>query len=88
MKINSRTGYKQQKFLHFVRDAVYAVAHALHDVQVDVCGKSYVGMCDKMRHIDGELLSKYLNNVTFKGECAFCANMWYTVGVQYIFNYL
>ncbi|XP_011307133.1 metabotropic glutamate receptor 3 isoform X1 [Fopius arisanus] len=64
----SESGYKQQKFLHFVRDAVYAIAHALHDMQVNVCGKNHVGMCDKMRHIDGDTLSLYLNAVTFKDE--------------------
>ncbi|XP_034939514.1 metabotropic glutamate receptor 3-like [Chelonus insularis] len=68
MKINFRMGYKQQKFLHFVRDAVYAVANTLHNLQVEVCGKNFVGICKRMRHIDGEILLKYLNTVTFKDE--------------------
>lgn len=68
MKMKYRTGYKQQKFIHFVRDAVYAVAHALHNLQVDICGRNFVGICNSMRHIDGETLSKYLNTVTFKGK--------------------
>ncbi|XP_063988055.1 metabotropic glutamate receptor 6-like [Diachasmimorpha longicaudata] len=68
LKINSETGYKQQKFLHFVRDSVYAVAHALHDMYVNVCGEHYEGMCEGMKHIDGETLSRYLNTVTFKDE--------------------
>ncbi|XP_057342026.1 metabotropic glutamate receptor 3-like isoform X2 [Microplitis mediator] len=71
MKMKYRTGYKQQKFIHFVRDAVYAVAHALHNLQVDICGKNFVGICNSMRHIDGETLSKYLNTVTFKDEAGY-----------------
>lgn len=68
IKINLHTGYRQQKFIHFVRDAVYAVAHALHNLQVDLCGKNFIGMCKTMKHIDGEILSKYLNSVTFNGK--------------------
>ncbi|KAK0093640.1 hypothetical protein PV326_013034 [Microctonus aethiopoides] len=68
IKINLHTGYRQQKFIHFVRDAVYAVAHALHNLQVDLCGKNYIGMCKTMKHIDGEILSKYLNSVTFNDD--------------------
>ncbi|CAG5104224.1 Similar to Grm4: Metabotropic glutamate receptor 4 (Mus musculus) [Cotesia congregata] len=68
MKMKYRTAYKQQRFIHFVRDAVYAVAHALHNLQVEACGKNFIGICDRMRHIDGETLSKYLSTVTFKDE--------------------
>lgn len=68
LKINAKSGYKQQKFLHFVRDAVYSVAYALHDLQLEKCGKNFHGMCDELRHIDGTTLCKYLKNVTFKGD--------------------
>ena len=69
--INAETGYKQQKFLHFVRDAVYSVAYALHDLQIEKCGKHFYGMCDELKHIDGATLCKYLENVTFKGDFFF-----------------
>ncbi|CAG2063765.1 unnamed protein product, partial [Timema podura] len=63
----SHGGYKQQRYLHFVRDAVYSVAHALHDLQVDLCGAGKSGVCDRMKHIDGETLHGYLHNVSFNG---------------------
>lgn len=61
-------GYRQQRYLHFVRDAVYAVAQALHNLQVKECGPGATGVCEKMRHIDGDLLRTYLANVTFNGK--------------------
>ena len=67
-KIARQTGYKQQKFVHFVRDAVYSVAHALHDMFVDKCGENHRGMCEGLKHIDGQTLSTYLANVSFKGS--------------------
>jgi hypothetical protein len=60
--------YRQQKYLHFVRDAVYAVAHALHDLQASLCGPGVAGVCEDMQHIDSHLLRAYLANVTFNGE--------------------
>nr|CAD7426273.1 unnamed protein product [Timema monikensis] len=63
----SHGGYKQQRYLHFVRDAVYSVAHALHDLQVYLCGAGKPGVCDSMKHIDGETLHGYLHNVSFNG---------------------
>ncbi|XP_033223425.1 metabotropic glutamate receptor 8-like [Belonocnema kinseyi] len=64
----SDAGYKQQRFLHFVRDAVYSVAYALHDLQVEKCGSGFNGLCPDMMHIDGETLSEYLSKVSFKDE--------------------
>ena len=64
---NEWKGYRQQRYLHFVRDAVYAVAHALHDLQRDRCGHNYNGMCPEMKHIDGDTLRSYLGNVSFEG---------------------
>ncbi|XP_046477673.1 metabotropic glutamate receptor 6 isoform X1 [Neodiprion pinetum] len=68
LTIEEANGYKQQRFLHFVRDAVYAVAYALHDLHQVRCGKNYTGICDDMRHIDGETISAYLSNVSFNDE--------------------
>lgn len=61
-------GYRQQRYLHFVRDAVYAVAQALHNMQATLCGPGVTGVCKAMRHIDGDLLRTYLANVTFNGK--------------------
>jgi hypothetical protein len=61
-------GYRQQRYLHFVRDAVYAVAQALHNLQIKLCGPGATGVCEEMQHIDGELLRTYLANVTFNGK--------------------
>jgi hypothetical protein len=66
-KITRESGYKQQKYIHFVRDAVYAIAHALHDMFTNKCGKTYRGMCKDTKHIDGETLIQYIANVSFKG---------------------
>ena len=62
-------GYNQQSYLHFVYDSVFAFAHALTKMQHDLCGDSYVGMCDAMQpeRIDGTSLLRYLENVSFTG---------------------
>ncbi|XP_071451567.1 metabotropic glutamate receptor 3-like [Hetaerina americana] len=65
LKLSSSTGYKQQRYLHFVRDAVYSIAVALHNMFVDRCGTDYFGLCDEMRHIEGEELREYIRNVSF-----------------------
>jgi hypothetical protein len=61
-------GYRQQRYLHFVRDAVYAVAQALHNLHVHLCGRGNTGVCRAMEHIDGDVVRTYLANVTFNGE--------------------
>lgn len=67
LRINRSNGYKQRRFLHFVRDAVYAVAYALRDMQVDICGEGYSGLCEQMRPVDERMFSRYLAKVSFKG---------------------
>jgi len=61
-------GYRQHRYLHFVRDAVYAVAKALHNLHAQLCGPDFTGVCKAMEHIDGDILRTYLANVTFNGE--------------------
>ncbi|XP_076278520.1 metabotropic glutamate receptor 6 [Lasioglossum baleicum] len=68
LRIDRTNGYKQRRFLHFVRDAVYAVAYALRDAQIDMCGRRYFGICERMRSMDGETFSRYLTKVSFKDE--------------------
>jgi len=33
-----------------------------------VCGEDFVGLCDQMKPIDGEVLLRFLRQVNFKGE--------------------
>ncbi|WAR15526.1 GRM-like protein, partial [Mya arenaria] len=53
--------------LQFVSDAILAFAYAIHNMHVNVCGRSYVGVCPAMDPIDGEQLKNYLLNVNFTG---------------------
>lgn len=59
--------FVEVKYLHFVRDAVYAYAHALHRQWEDECG-SIPGVCEKMRNSDGSSLKFYLENANFTGN--------------------
>ena len=78
-QVQSReNGYLQNTFLPFVIDAVYAFAHALHQMQQDHCPGSE-GLCReiletrgllKQTVIKGELLLQYLHNVSFEGTSA------------------
>lgn len=60
-------GYKQQRYLHFVRDAVYAVAHALHELRIETCGENTIGICEGMHHLNETKFIELLRGVTFNG---------------------
>uniref|UniRef100_UPI0037E7FFF3 metabotropic glutamate receptor 4-like n=1 Tax=Semicossyphus pulcher TaxID=241346 RepID=UPI0037E7FFF3 len=65
-RIGKDSSYEQEGKVQFVIDAVYAMAHALHNMHKDLCpGK--VGLCAKMDTINGTLLLKYIRNVNFTG---------------------
>lgn len=66
-QISPATGYKQLPTLHFVRDAVYAFAFALHNMHKDKCN-GLPGLCAAMDKIDGAELKHYIEKVTFKGK--------------------
>ncbi|XP_022240495.1 metabotropic glutamate receptor 4-like, partial [Limulus polyphemus] len=66
-RISPSNGYTQTPALHFVRDAAYAFAHALHDLHKYVCGGEE-GLCDAMVRIDGPTLKGYLQQIKFKDE--------------------
>ncbi|XP_041353845.1 metabotropic glutamate receptor 5-like isoform X2 [Gigantopelta aegis] len=55
---------EQDSKLGFVMNAVYTMAHALHNMHRDVCGKVH-GLCDKITPINGTLYLQYLLNVSF-----------------------
>lgn len=66
-RIGKDSSYEQEGKVMFVIDAVYAMAHALHNMHKDLCpGK--VGLCSKMDPVDGALLLKYIRNVKISGK--------------------
>ncbi|XP_076648776.1 metabotropic Glutamate Receptor [Halictus rubicundus] len=64
-RLNAASGYEQESKVQFVVDAVYAFAHALHNLQKDMCAKGK-GLCPKMASYDrGAFYRNYLLNVSF-----------------------
>ncbi|XP_045024891.1 metabotropic glutamate receptor 3 isoform X3 [Daphnia magna] len=55
------------KFLQFIRDAVYAYAHALHNQWQAEC-EGHPGVCEKMRNADGSVLKFYLEGASFTDQ--------------------
>ncbi|XP_062283945.1 metabotropic glutamate receptor 4 [Scomber scombrus] len=65
-RIGKDSSYEQEGKVQFVIDAIYAMAHALHNMHKDLCpGK--VGLCSNMETINGTLLLKYIRHVNFTG---------------------
>ena len=72
--ISSETGYQQSAKVTLAIDAVYAFAHAIHNMQQDFCGGG-PGLCSEILDtrsggvvVKGELLRQYLYNVSFAGN--------------------
>ncbi len=66
-RIGKDSSYEQEGKVMFVIDAVYAMAHALHNMHKELCpGK--VALCSKMDPVDGTLLLKYIRNVKIAGK--------------------
>ncbi|XP_072569152.1 glutamate receptor, metabotropic 6a isoform X7 [Paramormyrops kingsleyae] len=63
-RISRDSHYEQEGKVQFVIDAVYAMAHALHNMHVDLC-PGHTGVCDKMDPVEGRLLLKYIRSVNF-----------------------
>ena len=61
------TNYSQEGLVPFVVDAVYAMAHALQDMQKGKCPRSKK-VCRRMLPLAGQTLLYYIRNVSFIGQ--------------------
>uniref|UniRef100_A0A3B5R0E5 Glutamate metabotropic receptor 7 n=1 Tax=Xiphophorus maculatus TaxID=8083 RepID=A0A3B5R0E5_XIPMA len=66
-RIGIDSKYEQEGKVQFVIDAVYAMAHALHNMHRDLC-PNHPGVCPQMESTDGKMLLKYIRNASFNGE--------------------
>lgn len=66
-RIGIDSKYEQEGKVQFVIDAVYAMAHALHNMHRDLC-PDHPGVCPQMESADGKTLLKYIRNTSFNGE--------------------
>ncbi|XP_027028252.1 metabotropic glutamate receptor 1b isoform X2 [Tachysurus fulvidraco] len=58
--------YVQDSKMGFVINAIYAMAHGLHDMHEYLC-PDYVGLCEAMDPIDGSKLLDFLLKTSFSG---------------------
>uniref|UniRef100_A0A8B9LI37 Glutamate receptor, metabotropic 4 n=1 Tax=Astyanax mexicanus TaxID=7994 RepID=A0A8B9LI37_ASTMX len=61
-RIGKDSGYEQESKVVFVINAVYAMAHALHNMHRALC-PNQVGICPKMEPVNGTLLLQYIRKV-------------------------
>ncbi|XP_059805541.1 glutamate receptor, metabotropic 6a [Hypanus sabinus] len=66
-QIGRDSPYEQEGKVQFVIDAVYAMAHALHAMQRDLC-PGMEGLCGRMDRVDGHTLLRYIRQVSFNGS--------------------
>lgn len=59
--------YQQEATVHLVMDAVLTFAHALHNMQRDLCPLSDA-LCPDMELAGGRKLLRYIRSVSFNGE--------------------
>lgn len=74
-RISRDSQYEQEGKVQFVIDAVYAMAHALHSMHLDLCPGS-MGVCEKMDPVEGRMLLQYIRSVNFNGELS-VFNLWF-----------
>uniref|UniRef100_A0A8C5G599 Metabotropic glutamate receptor 5 n=1 Tax=Gouania willdenowi TaxID=441366 RepID=A0A8C5G599_GOUWI len=58
--------YAQDSKMGFVINAIYAMAHGLHDMHSHLC-PSHTGLCDAMKPVDGSHLLDFLLKTSFTG---------------------
>ncbi|XP_043976955.1 metabotropic glutamate receptor 4-like isoform X2 [Gambusia affinis] len=65
-RIGKDSDFEQEGKVQFVIDAVYSMAHGLHNMHKELCpGK--VGLCAKMDPINGTHLLKHIRRLNFSG---------------------
>lgn len=80
-RIGKDSNYEQEGKVQFVIDAVYAMAHALHNMHQELCpGK--VGLCAKMDPINGTHLLKHIRRLNFAGHSRLLLLDWVFVSTQ------
>ncbi|XP_033116982.1 metabotropic glutamate receptor 5-like [Anneissia japonica] len=66
-EMKKRDDYQQDTKMGYVIDAIYTLAHGLHNLQTQLCnGKP--GTCDEFKKINGSQLKEALFNVSFRSE--------------------
>ncbi|XP_064206896.1 glutamate receptor, metabotropic 5a [Anguilla rostrata] len=68
-KESLRQQYAQDTKMGFVINAIYSMAHGLHNMQRALC-PGYTGLCKAMRPIDGSKLLEFLMKTNFSGVSA------------------
>lgn len=89
-RISRDSQYEQEGKVQFVIDAVYAMAHALHSMHMDLCPGS-MGVCEKMDPVEGRMLLQYIHSVNFNGELSklnlcflpFPYNVWWLWWIKF-----
>lgn len=66
-RIGIDSKYEQEGKVQFVIDAVYAMAHALHNMHKDLCPEQSA-VCSEMEAAGGKKLLKYIRNINFNGK--------------------
>lgn len=66
-RIGKDSNYEQEGKVQFVIDAVYVMAHALHNMHQELC-PGRVGLCTKMDPINGTHLLKHIRRLNFAGQ--------------------
>ncbi|KAK7132936.1 hypothetical protein R3I94_014981 [Phoxinus phoxinus] len=61
-----KDNYVQDSKMGFVINAIYAMAHGLHDMHKELC-PDFVGLCEAMDPIDGSKLLDYILKTSFAG---------------------
>nr|XP_057912520.1 metabotropic glutamate receptor 1b [Doryrhamphus excisus]XP_057912521.1 metabotropic glutamate receptor 1b [Doryrhamphus excisus] len=59
--------YVQDSKMGFVINAIYAMAHGLHDMHANLCPDGHAGLCDAMKPVDGSRLLDFLLRTSFAG---------------------
>ncbi|XP_038078721.1 metabotropic glutamate receptor 1-like [Patiria miniata] len=59
--------YSQDTKMGFIINAIYTMAHGLHDMHQALCPPDTVGLCPEMKPVDGTVFLRHLFNVSFRG---------------------